>query len=121
MLYPFSFVFVYFVQNGNFGIYFITFPSSSRCFSHTFHLCCCYSFCVSCLMVQFSLQYNTTGRTSIRVLCGFILVLFKVFCAMNILLITLLFYIYINFIYIYIKKYIFNIFIQFAINVHFYS
>ena len=37
------------------------------------------------LMVQFALLYNTAGRTS--VLYSFILVFFKVFCGLNILLI----------------------------------
>jgi hypothetical protein len=34
-------------------------------FSHIIHLCCCYSSCVSCLMVQYSLPYNRAGRVSV--------------------------------------------------------
>ena len=34
-------------------------------FSQIFHLCCCYSSCVSCLMVQFSPPYNRAGRASV--------------------------------------------------------
>jgi len=38
------------------------------------------------LMVQFSIQYNKAGRTT--VFCSFILVFFEVFCGLNTLLIT---------------------------------
>jgi hypothetical protein len=40
----------------------------SKCillFSHIFHLCCCYSSCISCQMVQFSVQYNRAGTVSV--------------------------------------------------------
>jgi len=52
-------------------------PSVSCCYSHVFHLCCCYSSGVTCFNSPVSLPYNKTGRAS--VLYSFIVVFLRVF------------------------------------------
>ena len=64
---------------------FIICPSVTCCFSHTFHLCCCYSSCVSC----FNGPIFTTVKHSWKsgVLYNSILFVFRVFCCLNVLFI----------------------------------
>ena len=63
----------------NLWICFVICPRVSCCSSHVFHLCCCYSSGVPCLIVQVSLPYSKTRRAS--VLYSFILVFLRVlFC-----------------------------------------
>ena len=60
---------------------FVICPRVSCCSCHIFHLCCCYSSGVPCLIVQVSLPYNKTGRAS--ALYNFILAFLRVFCGLN--------------------------------------
>ena len=91
MLQPFSFVFLYFIQNWG---YVNSFCSLCVCFKSAqvypgIFLMYIISAAVVilaplALMVQFSLPYNRAGRTS--VLYGFILFFSKVFCRLHVLL-----------------------------------
>jgi len=92
MLCPISSVVLYFVQNWdyisflcNLYVCFIICPSVCCCICDIFHLCCCYSSCVSCCNGPVVTTVHSAGRAS--VLYSFIPVFFKVFCALNILLI----------------------------------
>ena len=60
---------------------YLIYSLSKCCFSHIFHLSCCYTSCISCL--NDTVQQIWMGQRIVY----FTLVIFKVFCGLNILLI----------------------------------